>query len=169
MHANDTTHSGTGPVKSPKQLLSASLLGFIVPIVTIIGLASYVASGYKTSPGSTDMERSVNARIQKVGTVEIRDANRPLKTGEQVYQAQCGACHTSGALGAPKLGDSQAWDPRVKQGYETLLQSALKGKNAMAAQGGGAFIDLEIARAVVFMANKAGAGFSEPKAPEAAK
>ena len=169
MHANDTTHSGTGPVKSPKQLLSASLLGFIVPIVTIIGLASYVASGYKTSPGSTDMERSVNARIQKVGTVEIRDANRPLKTGEQVYQAQCGACHTSGALGAPKLGDSQAWDPRVKQGYETLLQSALKGKNAMAAQGGGAFNDLGIARAVVFLANKAGAGFSEPKAPEAAK
>ena len=144
MHANDTTHSGAGPVKSPKQLLSASLLGFIVPIVTIIGLASYVASGYKTSPGSTDMERSVNARIQKVGTVEIRDADRPLKTGEQVYQAQCGACHTSGALGAPKLGDSQAWDPRVKQGYETLLQSALKGKNAMAAQGGGAFNDLEI-------------------------
>jgi cytochrome c5 len=169
MHANDTTHSGTGPVKSPKQLLSASLLGFIVPIVTIIGLASYVASGYKASPGSTDMERSVNARIQKVGTVEIRDANRPLKTGEQVYQAQCGACHTSGALGAPKLGDSQAWDPRVKQGYETLFQSALKGKNAMAAQGGGAFNDLEIARAVVFLANKAGAGFSEPKAPEAAK
>jgi len=142
------------------------MLGFILPILSIIGLASYVASDHKTSPGSSDMERSVNARIQKVGRVELKDANRPLSSGEQVFRAQCAACHGSGTLGAPKLGDNQAWEPRLKSGYEGLLQSALKGKNAMSAQGGGAFSDLEIGRAVVYMANKAGAGFSEPKAPQ---
>ena len=110
------------------------------------------------------------ARIQKVGTVEIRDANREMKSGEAVYQAQCTACHTSGAAGAPKLGDTAAWAARIKTGYDALLQSALKGKGAMGAQAGGDFDDFEIARAVVHMANAGGAKFAEPvKAAPAAK
>ena len=50
----------------------------------------------------------------------------------------------------------------------TLLSSALKGKGAMAAQGGGQFTDIEVGRAVVHMANQAGAKFDVPKAPAAA-
>jgi cytochrome c5 len=88
-----------------------------------------------------------------------------MKTGEQVFGVQCTACHSTGAAGAPKIGDQAAWAPRIKQGFDTLVNSALKGKGAMPAQGGGDFSDLEIARAVAFMANKAGAGFEEPKAP----
>jgi cytochrome c5 len=88
-----------------------------------------------------------------------------LRTGEQVYKAQCAACHATGAAGAPKLGDAAAWGPRIKTGYDALLNSALKGKGAMAAQGGGEFSDLEIGRAVVYMANQGGAKFDEPKAP----
>jgi hypothetical protein len=49
-----------------------------------------------------------------------------------------------------------------------LLNSALKGKGAMGAQGGGDYSDLEIGRAVVYMANQAGAKFAEPAAPAAA-
>jgi hypothetical protein len=48
-----------------------------------------------------------------------------------------------------------------------LLNSALKGKNAMAPQAGGAFDALEIGRAVAYMANAAGARFEEPQAPAA--
>jgi cytochrome c5 len=73
-----------------------------------------------------------------------------------------------GAAGAPKLGDATAWAPRLKTGYDALLNSALKGKGAMAAQGGGDFSDLEIARAVVYMANQSGGKLAEPKAPAAA-
>jgi cytochrome c5 len=51
------------------------------------------------------------------------------------------------------------------QGYEALLTSALKGKGAMGAQGGGAFRDPEIGRAVVHLANSAGGNFPEPQAP----
>ena len=91
-----------------------------------------------------------------------------MKTGQQVFEAQCTACHTAGALGAPKFGDLAAWVARNKTGYEALLNSALKGKNAMTAQGGGDFSDFEIGRAVVYMANKGGAKFDEPKAPAAA-
>ena len=54
-----------------------------------------------------------------------------------------------------------------KASLDTLVQSALKGKGAMAAQGGGEFSDFEISRAVVYMANKGGAKFDEPKPPAA--
>lgn len=165
--AHEEAH--TGPIKTPKQLLLAVFYSFVVPIFVIIGLVYYVTSGNMPQAGSVNLEQSVNARIQKVGSVEIRDANRPMKTGEQVFQAQCTACHTSGAAGAPKVGDAAAWGPRNKTGYEALLNSALKGKNAMAAQGGGDFDDFEIARAVVYLANAGGGKFAEPVKPAPAK
>jgi cytochrome c5 len=115
-----------------------------------------------------DLERAVAERIRKVGTVEIRDANRPLKSGEEVFRAQCTTCHTPGVAGAPKLGDGPAWAPRIGTGFDTLVQSAVKGKGAMPPQVGGDFDDTEIARGVAYMANAAGAKFAEPKAPAGA-
>ena len=88
-----------------------------------------------------------------------------MKTGQQVYDAQCTACHAAGVAGAPKVGDESAWAPRIKTGFDALLGAALKGKGAMGAQGGGDYSDFEVARAVVFLANKGGAKFDEPKAP----
>jgi cytochrome c5 len=115
-----------------------------------------------------DVEKSVALRIQKIGSVEVRDANRPLKAGEEVYKAQCSACHAIGAAGSPKFGDAAAWGPRIKTGFVSLMNSALKGKGAMGAQGGGDFSGIEIGRAVAYMANAGGAKFEEPKAPAAA-
>jgi cytochrome c5 len=166
-NSHDQHEAHTGPVKTPKQMLLLSLASFIIPVFIIIGLVFYVTSANKTAPGSSDAERAVAERIQKVGTVEVRDANRPLRAGEEVYKAQCVACHAAGAAGAPKLGDAGAWGARIKQGLDTLVTSALKGKGAMGAQAGGDFNDTEIARAVVYMANNAGAKFEEPKAPAA--
>ena len=152
----------TGPIKSPKQLLVALFFSFVVPISVIVSLAYFVSSASGPHPGSTDLEQSVTARIQKVGRVEFREANRDMKTGQQVFAAQCTACHTAGVAGAPKFGDATAWGPRIKTGFEALLNSALKGKNAMGPQGGGDFDNFEIARAVVYMANAGGAKFAEP-------
>ena len=165
MSEQHSTQAHTGPIRNPKQLLMAVLLGFIVPVFVIIALVMFVNSGDMPSSGSANPERAVELRIQKVGTVEIRDANRPLKSGEEVYKAQCAACHATGVAGAPKLADATTWGARIKTGYEALLHSALAGKGAMAAQGGGDFNDTEIGRAVVYMANAAGAKFDEPAAP----
>ncbi len=159
----------TGPIKTPRQLMWAAIFAFVVPVFIIIGLVFFVTSGKKPAAGAANMEKAVAERLQKVGTVEIRDANRPLKAGDAVYKAQCAACHETGAAGAPKLGDKGAWAARIKQSYDALLTSALKGKGNMAPQGGGDHSDVEIGRAVVYMANAAGAKFAEPKAPEAAK
>ncbi len=160
MHEEDHT----GPIKNPKQLLVAVFFSFVVPIFAIIGLVYYVVSDAKPAAGTVNMEKSIAQRLQKVGSVEIRDANRELKGGEAVYNAQCTTCHAAGLAGAPKMGDIALWAPRIKTGYEALLTSALKGKGAMAAQGGGDFEDLEIARAVVYMTNGSGAKFDAPKA-----
>ena len=165
-NSHDQHEAHTGPVKTPKQMLLLSLASFIIPVFIIIGLVFYVTSANKTA-GASDSEKSVAQRIQKVGIVEVRDANRPLKAGEEVYKAQCAACHAAGAAGAPKFADAAAWGARIKQGLDTLVTSALKGKGAMGAQGGGDFNDIEIARAVVYLANSAGGKFEEPKAPAA--
>ena len=161
----DEDHSG--PVKTPKQLLMSVFFSFVIPIFVIIGMVYFVTSYYKPAAGVVNTEQAVTARIQKVGSIELRDANRQPKTGEEVFKAQCGNCHSSGLVGAPKFGDAAAWAPRIKTGYEALLNSALNGKNAMGAQGGGDFDALEIGRAVVYMANAGGAKFEESKAAAA--
>ena len=174
MSANDHTtatdshdEAHTGPIKTPKQLLAAVFFSFVIPIFAIIGLVYYVASANKTAPGAVDTDKAIAMRIQKVGSVEIRDANRPLKTGEEVYKAQCTTCHAAGLAGAPKTGDVGAWASRIKTGYDALLTSALKGKGAMGAQGGGEYNDTEIGRAVVYLTSAAGGKFAMPAAPAA--
>jgi len=165
-HRHDE-HDGphAGPIRTPKQLILAVFFSFIVPIIAIILLVTFVASDKQPAAGSDTMQAEATARrIQPVGMVEVKDVSDPsaLKNGEQVYGAQCVACHGTGVAGAPKFGDPAAWAPRIGQGYEVLLTSVLKGKGAMGPQGGGDFTDLEIGRAVVFMANKGGAKFAEP-------
>jgi len=155
----------TGPVKTPKQLALLSFFSFVVPVLVIIGLVKYVTSDAKPSAGAEQTEQAIAQRLQRVGSVEIRDANRPLREGMAVFTAQCAACHTTGAAGAPKVGDVAAWGSRLGQGYDTLLTHALKGKGAMCAKGGGEFNDLEIGRAVVYMANESGASFPVPQKP----
>lgn len=166
---DDAPHEG--PIKNVKQLIAAVIFAFVVPIAVIVLLVTRVGADTNTGAGSDGLSaEAVARRIQPVASVEVKDASdvASLKTGEQVYSTQCIACHGSGAAGAPKLGDAAAWAPRITQAFEALVNSALKGKGNMAPQGGGDFSDFEISRAVVFMANKGGAKFAEPKPPAAA-
>jgi cytochrome c5 len=86
----------------------------------------------------------------------------------------CGACHLTGAAGAPKVGDKAAWGPRMKAGLDKLLAEAVKGitvKGAMVMppKGGASDAsDFEVARAIVYMVNQSGGNFKEPAAPKPA-
>ncbi|MDR7270228.1 cytochrome c5 [Pelomonas saccharophila] len=165
-HDHDQDDAHTGPIKTPKQLAWAVLFAFVVPVIVIILLANYVSTDTKPAAGTAAFEaQAVAERIARVGHVEVKDVNdaAAMKTGEQVFQAQCSACHATGAAGAPKLGDAAAWGPRIKSGFDALVHSALKGKGNMGPQGGGDFSDFEVSRAVVYMANQGGAKFDEPK------
>ncbi len=165
MSDNHETNSSSVHGFSKEYLISNGTT-YGLPIFALVVLLVYFFSGPKIS-SSENTPEAVAARIQKVGAVQIKDANRAARSGEDVFKAQCSACHLVGAAGAPKFGDASAWGARIAKGYEALLSSALKGKGAMGAQGGGDFEDFEIGRGVVYMANAAGAKFSEPKKPEA--
>ena len=161
---HDLPHEG--PIRTPRQLIAAVAASFIIPIIAIVLLVSYVVSDKRPAAGSDGLSaEAVAQRIAPVGRVEVKDVNDPasMKTGVQVYAAQCAACHAAGIAGAPKLGDTAAWAPRIATGYAALLTSALKGKGVMGAQGGGDYSDFEIGRAVVHLANQGGAKFEEPK------
>jgi len=167
--ANDHHES---PIKTPKQLISVVIAAFLIPIIVIILLVNFVGHGTREGAGSTQTAEAVNDRIKPVASLEIKDPNAPrvFKTGEQVYQQVCAACHATGAAGAPKYSVAGDWAPRIGQGFDGLLHSVLNGKGAMPARAGTTPDDLsdyELSRAVVYMADAGGAKFPEPAAPAA--
>lgn len=170
---SNTAHEGAD-TGTDIQTGPALKIGFIVLSVTAAVIATLVLFAVSQTPVDTTVNAAntpaaVAQRIQKVGTVAVRDnASGVLRTGEEVFKGTCTACHTSGVAGAPKIGDAAAWALRIGAGYAALLQSALKGKNAMSPQGGGEYNDIEIGRAVVYMANAGGAKFAEPAVPVSA-
>ena len=161
-------------IKTPKQLIVAVIAGFLVPIIAIVLLVQYVSNDKKTGAGSTaQTPDAVAMRIRPVADdgYNFKDSSGPkqLQTGDAVYKVTCAACHDSGAAGAPKFGDAGAWAKRIAQGYDTVLEHALKGLNAMPAKGGNPDLDdVEVARAVVHLANASGAKFKEPEVKAAA-
>ena len=109
------------------------------------------------------------------------------RTGKQVFDEVCVACHGSGANGAPRVGDAVAWKPRAARGLDSLTESAVKGvrnlrahsgspsqwrpgaaraqwrAGDMPARGGNPTLtDLEIARAITYMVNTSGGSLVEP-------
>lgn len=75
--------------------------------------------------------------------------------GKAVYDQTCVACHMQSVAGSPKLGDKAAWAPRIQQGMDTLVQSALKGKGAMPPKGGNASLtEAQVRAAVEFMVSQ---------------
>ena len=123
----------SSPIKTPKQLIIVVLLSFLIPIILIVLLSQLVTTGLKSS-AMTDA--AVTARLQPVGQVDVTDPNAPKveKSGKEVVDAVCGACHASGALGAPKIGDKAAWSTHLPQGLAHLTQNAIKGIKQMPAR-----------------------------------
>ncbi|WP_417543137.1 c-type cytochrome [Marinobacter sp.] len=128
-----------------KRVLAVVLLGF----------------GITAGAVMASVEDEIRARIQPVGEVCLQGdecgeaaaasetASSGPRSGSEVYGAVCMACHTTGAAGAPVIGDTGAWAPRIDQGMDTLINHALNGFNAMPAKGGCASCpDEEIAAAV---------------------
>jgi cytochrome c5 len=159
-------------IKTPKQLITVVILAFVVPIALIVVLTQLATqhSGVDRNDPAYS-EEAVARRLKPVGEVVISDPNAPKveKTGQQVVEAVCGACHTTGALNAPKIGDTAKWKPLIADGHEHLTEMAIKGVRAMPPKGGNPDLsDTEVARAVAYMANQSGANFKEPAAKPAA-
>jgi cytochrome c5 len=84
-------------------------------------------------------------------------------SGKEVVDAVCSKCHASGAKGAPRIGDKQAWSKRASRGLSSLTDNALKGIRQMPSHGGNQSLsDMEIKRAVAYMVNQSGGKWTEP-------
>ncbi len=92
-------------IKTPRQLITVIVLAFVVPVILIILLATYVVRSTPGGAAGSDAmsEKAIAERMQPVGFVAVADsgAAKSLQTGEAVYAAACSACHATGVAGAP--------------------------------------------------------------------
>ena len=152
--------------------------GVILLLLFVFGLAMFFLArsvGGTAFEQAKNSERAIAARIAPVGQVRVGDPAKQTeapvmqaaapaailaaaaKSGEEIYNGICMACHLTGAANAPKLGDKPNWETRAKTGIDALVQTVLKGKNAMPPKGGNpALSEEDIRRTVEFMLGKAG-------------
>ncbi|KAF0843246.1 cytochrome c5 [Methylovorus glucosotrophus] len=162
-------HHHEFPKTTVTQVVLATLGGLFAPalvIFLIVKMLFGIQASHLVDADPAIQQAVVEERIKPVAQVEVADNSGPHvdKTGEQVVTAVCSACHAAGALGSPKIGDKAAWGPRIAQGYETLIKHAIEGIRSMPARGGNPDLtDNEVANAVAYMANQAGASFKSPE------
>ncbi|HEY0562349.1 MAG TPA: c-type cytochrome [Methylophilus sp.] len=150
--------------------LMLAIPGSIIGFTLLISLLAYLfGSGQSTpapalaaAPVVDAAAAKVEEAIKPVADVVVAEAatEKVAKTGEEVVKGVCAMCHQAGLMAAPMLGDKAQWEPRIAQGYATLVKHAIEGIRSMPARGGNPDLsDAEIASAVAVMANGAGANF----------
>jgi cytochrome c5 len=155
------------PFKNWKSTAAVVVLAIVAPIAFVFLITQYVTSG---SRGMHEDQTAILSRIQPVGTLQLATEGgaKGQLTGEEVYGQVCKTCHEAGLLSAPKFKDKAAWAKVIAQGRAVAVDHAIKGIRAMPPKGGNADLtDVEVERAVVFMANAGGASWKEPAATTA--
>lgn len=108
----------------------------------VAGVFAAVSLGAVALPPGTNAE--ILQRIEPIGTLnvaesagdEVADAGtREPRSGAQVYDSFCTACHAAGVAGAPAFGNAEAWAPRLAKGMDTLYASTINGLNIMPPRG----------------------------------
>lgn len=115
------------------------VLGVTAMVVLSTVFVACDAKENKPSP-PPEVEAQIAERVAPPGEVVKQGATAPAagggaRSGEEIYQTKCTACHASGAAGAPKLGDKAAWEPRIAKGLDTLHAGAINGFLGMPPKG----------------------------------
>lgn len=127
----------------------ATVFVAVLGALTVLAIILFFIAGYLTREVSSYKEEEIIlGNIEPVGKVNIDDGSAPQApaapapvasaeplSDEQIYQNNCMACHTTGAAGAPKIGDAAAWAPRIARGMDTVMANATNGINAMPPKG----------------------------------
>lgn len=105
----------------------------------------------------------VLAAVVSAGSWRDLQAQSEVQSGKDVVEQVCAACHATGANGAPRIGDVDAWSARASAGLTSLTKHALEGIRQMPAHGGQPGLsDLDIARAITYMVNQSGGNWVAP-------
>ena len=156
-------HNST--IKTPKQFIIVILAGFLVPIISMVLLSQLAVDSLggisKNDPAMSP--EAVAKRLKPVGEVMMAETASTAKrerSGEEVVKAVCAACHATGVLNAPRIGDKKAWAAHLRHGEATLVKNAINGIRQMPARGGNPGLsDNEVAHAVAYMASQSGVKF----------
>ena len=140
-----------------KKLSSQGLSGLTA--VVLKGIRQMPPHGANMTLSDTEIKRAVTYMVNQSGGhwVEPTSKQKPAakRTGEQIVKMRCAKCHETGKGGAPKIGDRDAWIPRMKDGLDATVRSAINGHGAMQARGGMPDLtDAEMKDAVTYMINK---------------
>jgi cytochrome c5 len=135
-------------------MVLGALLAFTVIIII---MANVVGSGVDAEKAADPMKAAAVAkRIEPLAQVNVGGSSTAApaapaapRSGKEVFSTVCSACHSTGAAGAPKVGDKAAWAPRAAKGIDALLQSAENGKGAMPPRGGNPSVTNDELRATI--------------------
>ena len=140
---------------SSKSMMWATIGVAVVLIAIIYPLTNRTFNSAADSAKGNDES---DVRIQPVAKFELAKAEAPAASGPRdgatIYNSVCGACHNTGAAGAPKIDDKAAWAPRLGQGVDGLVKSVTNGKGAMPPKGGATLSDEEIKGVVNYVLGK---------------
>ncbi|PZO09231.1 MAG: cytochrome c5 family protein [Lysobacteraceae bacterium] len=105
--------------------------------------------------GATGAAAAAAAKAAAAAAAVGQVAYEGTLDGSVIYAALCGACHTSGAGGAPKM-ERAAWTARIAQGAELMHKHAIEGfqgnAGIMPAKGGNpALTDEQVIASVDWM------------------
>jgi cytochrome c5 len=112
--------------------------------------------GGKLSLSDREIEHAITYMVNQSGGnwVEPLDRAHPpaARSGESIVRGRCSQCHGTGVGGAPRIGDKSAWVGRARDGFDSLVSSAIRGHGGMPARGGMADLtDAEMRSAVTYM------------------
>jgi cytochrome c5 len=159
LHDHHDAHASIANWKGP---VVATALSLVATVGILVLLTQIVTDQPKPAK---DDDAAVLARLKPVGELLIASAAGPKGqlTGEQVFNQTCKTCHEAGLAGSPKFGDRKAWAKVITEGQKAAVDHAINGIRAMPPKGGNPdFENVEVERAVVYMANQAGAKWSAP-------
>ncbi len=134
--------------------IGGALFGFLILMIV---LANLLSSTDKKMPDVMVTE-AIDARIKPVGEVSVGTpvaVKTAAFSAAAAFQAHCFACHGTGAMGAPKLGDKGAWKARIAQGKSTLYKHAIGGFKGMPPKGGSSLSDANVKAVIDYMVLKA--------------
>jgi cytochrome c5 len=139
----------------------------------LTGMRSMPSHGGKLDLTDLEIGRAVAYMVNKSGGKWKEPASAKdmavERSGKQIVDAQCAKCHAKGEGGAPRIGDRNAWAPRLKQGVDALVLSATRGHGGMPPRGDKADLtDGELKAAITYMFNPASAAPKKKAAPKAA-
>ena len=146
--------------------ISAIIIGLSI----FIAILSNIFSSYSANQDDNykkEIQELINSRTAPTGAInlasnptiipqiQLAPVSSKILSGEEVYNAVCMSCHTSGDAGSPIIGNRQQWAERISEGKEHLYEQAINGVGVMPAKGGVPTLsDAEVKAAVDYIISK---------------